>query len=915
MAAVQNIVSVRNVAHHYKGVAAIDNLSISFPSGKLAGLIGPDGAGKSTLLGLIAGARRLQTGEISVLGGSVSNSAHLGDMRKRVAYMPQGLGRNLYMELTVRENLEFFGRLFGLPREERAGRVAALLKATGLDPFPDRLAGKLSGGMKQKLGLCAALIHEPELLILDEPTTGVDPLARKQFWDLINEIRSRRKNLDVIVATAYMPEAEQFDWLMAMEAGQVLSCGAPEALMEKTGVQNLEEAFVALRPTPNPERRAQNSQYSSIMADESDISISARGLTRRFGDFTAVDAVDFEIRKGEIFGFVGSNGCGKTTTMKMLTGLLEPSDGEARLFGEPVDARDINMRRRIGYMSQSFSLYGELTVRQNLDLHARLYDLAPENQIERVENLIEWLGLAKYDVKIARDLPLGVRQRLSLAVAVIHEPEVLILDEPTSGVDPAARDRFWDFLVELSRDKGVTIFISTHYVNEAERCDRVALMHAGRVLATDTPAALAKSEDVETLEDAFVSVLTRADGGRSDEVRQNAEGLGQGAASVAARRNLSRRFSLSRIFAYTLREALELRRDPIRLTFAMLGTAILMIIFGYGITLDVEDIPFAVLDYDQTPGSREYLRSFSGSRYFLEKEPLADMAALDRSLKSSDISVAIIVPDGFGKDVKSGRSAEVSVWIDGAMPFRATTIRGYVEALHQYYLLDLITGGTASMNAALPVRIEPRFRYNQSFESINAMVPAVVALLLLFIPAMLTAVGVVREKELGSITNFYVTPVTRFEFLLGKQLPYVTLGVINFFFLVIMSVFLFGVPVKGSFITLLLGSLLYVGAATAFGLFVSTFTKTQVAALFGSALLTMIPAMMFSGLIHPVTSLEGSARVIGQGFPMTYFLKVSHGVFMKDLGFMELRAHLAALAVFVPALVGLSAMLLSKQSR
>lgn len=915
MAADATIISARNVTHRYRGVVAIDNLSVSIPSGKLAGLIGPDGAGKSTLLGLIAGARRIQTGEISVLGGSTANAAHLADMRKRVAYMPQGLGRNLYMELTVRENLEFFGRLFGLPKKERADRIAALLRATGLDPFPDRAAGKLSGGMKQKLGLCAALIHDPELLILDEPTTGVDPLARNQFWDLINEIRSRRKNLNVIVATAYMPEAERFDWLMAMEAGQVLACGAPETLMEKTGVESLEEAFVALRPTPNPERPAQRHESSSSATDGGEISISAHGLTRRFDDFTAVDSVDFEIRKGEIFGFVGSNGCGKTTTMKMLTGLLDPSEGEARLFDEPVDARDIGMRRRIGYMSQSFSLYGELTVRQNLDLHARLYDLAPDRKAGRIDNLIEWLGLAKYDTKTARDLPLGVRQRLSLAVAVIHEPEVLILDEPTSGVDPAARDRFWDFLVELSRDKGVTIFISTHYLNEAERCDRVALMHAGRVLATDTPAALARAEGAATLDDAFVSVLMRAAGERTDEVRRNAEGLGRAAESAAARRNLSRRFSPSRIVAYAHREALELRRDPIRLTFAVLGTAILMVIFGYGITLDVEDIPYAVLDYDQTPGSREYLRSFSGSRYFLEKEPIADMAALDRRLKSNDISVAIIVPDGFGKDVKSGRPAEVSVWIDGAMPFRATTIRGYVEALHQYYLLDLISGGTAPTSAASPVRVEPRFRYNQSFESINAMAPAVIALLLLFIPAMLTAVGVVREKELGSITNFYVTPVTRVEFLLGKQLPYVALGILNFLFLTFMSVYLFNVPVKGSFLTLLLGSFLYVGGATAFGLFVSTFTRTQVAALFGSALLTMIPATMFSGLIHPVTSLEGAARAVGQGFPMTYFLKVSQGVFMKDLGFMELRAHLVALAIFIPVLIGLSAMLLSKQSR
>ena len=461
----------------------------------MVGFIGPDGVGKSSLLALISGARKIQAGRVDVLGGDMANTRHRRAVCPRIAYMPQGLGKNLYPTLSVYENVDFFGRLFGQSAAERAWRIRELLTSTGLAPFADRPAGKLSGGMKQKLGLCCALIHDPDLLILDEPTTGVDPLSRRQFWELIARIRRRHSHMSVLVATAYMEEAEGFDWLIAMDAGKVLATGSPHDLKKHTGARTLEQAFIALLPEAK-RRGHRRLVVPPRRSEDGVVAIEARGLTRRFGDFTAVDHVSFRIERGEIFGFLGSNGCGKTTTMKMLTGLLPASAGEARLFGQSVDAQALQTRKRVGFMSQAFSLYTELTVRQNLELHARLFHLPTARIPARVQEMLEHFGLCDVIHTLPESLPLGIRQRLSLAVAVIHEPEILILDEPTSGVDPVARDSFWELLIDLSRQQGVTIFISTHFMNEGARCDRISLMHAGKVLAQDAPAALLRARGV-----------------------------------------------------------------------------------------------------------------------------------------------------------------------------------------------------------------------------------------------------------------------------------------------------------------------------------------------------------------------------------------------------------------------------------
>jgi ribosome-dependent ATPase len=349
-------------------------------------------------------------------------------------------------------------------------------------------------------------------MILDEPTTGVDPLSRRQFWELVGDIRAARPGMSVLVATAYMEEAARFDWLVAMDEGQVLAAGTPRELLVRTGTETLEAAFIALLPDWKRSGYRPVEVRPRVAQQDGEVAIEARGLTKRFGDFIAVDHVSFSIRRGEIFGFLGSNGCGKTTTMKMLTGLLPASEGEAWLFGKKVNAWDIESRRRVGYMTQSFSLYSELTVRQNLVLHAKLFQVPGHILAARVAEMAERFDLANIMDQLPNGLPLGQRQRLSLAVAMIHKPEMLILDEPTSGVDPVARDVFWQMLIDLARDDEVTIFVSTHFMNEAERCDRISFMHDGRVLVSDTPAALIEQRGVDTLEEAFIAYLEEAEG-------------------------------------------------------------------------------------------------------------------------------------------------------------------------------------------------------------------------------------------------------------------------------------------------------------------------------------------------------------------------------------------------------------------
>ena len=907
------VAEIENVSLKYGKTAALNQVSLKLPAGCMIGLIGPDGVGKSSLLALLSGAKIVQQGKLTVLGGDIADKHHRIQVCPYIAYMPQGLGKNLYKTLSVEENLQFVARLFGHDAVERRKRIDELTQSTGLSGFLDRPAGKLSGGMKQKLSLCCSLIHDPDFLILDEPTTGVDPLARAQFWELINRIRKVRPHMSVIVATAYMDEAQGFDWLAMMDDGRILKTGTPQQLLSETQSASLEDAFIKLLPEEKkvgyePVVIPPLANYGSDT-----YALEAKDLTVQFGDFTAVDHVNFQIKRGEIFGFLGSNGCGKSTTMKVLTGLLEASEGQAWLFGQPVEGNNIETRRRVGYMSQSFSLYSELTIVQNLVLHAKLFHVPQEKIEQRVKLMLERFELEDLKEKMPDDLPLGIRQRLSLAVALVHNPEILILDEPTSGVDPIARDNFWRYLINLSRNDGVTIFISTHFMNEALRCDRMSMMHAGRVLDSASPAQLIENRHAETLEEAFIGYLIDAGAGTKDKPNEIAQSI----AETDDHQELNakpKKFSFRRLFSFAWRESLELARDPIRATMALVGSLLLLLVMGYGITMDVEDLKFAVLDHDQTSLSQNYSMSIAGSRYFIERPALQSYDDIDQRMRSGDISLAIEIPPNFARDVARGEQVQVAAWIDGAMPQRAETVQGYVHGIHTYWLMQKALEQSGYKTSST-VNVETRYRYNPDIKSLPAMAPAVMPLLLLLIPAMLTALSVVREKELGSIVNLYVTPVTRTEFLIGKQFPYIVLAMLNYFLMCLVIVTLFDVPIKGSFFTLTLATFLFVIFATGMGLLASTITNSQIASMFLVMIGTLIPVMQFAGIVNPVSSLEGFGRWFGEIYPATHMVNISRGIFNKGLDFADLKQAIWIMALAVPVIMFAAIVLLKKQEQ
>ncbi|MFH0984420.1 MAG: ribosome-associated ATPase/putative transporter RbbA [Candidatus Omnitrophota bacterium] len=913
------VVSIQDVNHRYGKVLALDGISLNIPSGRMVGIIGPDGVGKSTLMALIAGSKKMQQGKVTVLDGDMADAAHRRDACPRIAYMPQGLGKNLYLELSVYDNVDFMAQLFGLSPAERPVRIKELLNATGLGPFADRPAGKLSGGMKQKVGLCGALVHEPDLLILDEPTTGVDPLSRRQFWTLIDDIRAGRPGMSVLISTAYMDEAQKWDWIVAMDAGKVLATGTPAELMKRTGTKDLEACFIGLLPE---EKRMGHTELAipQRAAEKSEIVIDAQGLTRLFGSFTAVDHVSLSIECGEIFGFLGSNGCGKSTTMKMLTGLLPPTEGTATLFGSSVEAGSNEVRKKLGYMTQAFSLYGELTVRQNLVLDALLYHIPAKKSEARIEELVEKFGLGPHLDSLAESLPMGLRQRLSLAVAVLHEPKILILDEPTSGVDPIARDSFWELLIDLSRKQKVTIFITTHFMNEGMRCDRISLMNAGKVLACDAPQKLIETRGAANLEDAFIgymedAVADAASGAKSkNKAQDSAPAAVQPAVSKASAPS-GLRLRLGRMLAYARNETMQILRDPVRLVFSFLGSALLMLVFGFGITTDIEHIRYASLDLDQSPESRAYLEQFAATpRYFTRTAPVRSADEGLRRLQADDVSVVLEIPPNFGRDFRRGEAPEVLAQVDAAMTFRGETVAQYVQAVNNTMLQNPASG----LHVGPPkdtATFEERYMYNPTFESVYSIVPSIPALLLVLIPAILMAVSIVREKELGSMINFYVTPTGKLEYLLGKQIPYVAIAMLNFFILAAMARFIFGVPVKGSFLFLTLTTLLYVTATTGIGMLISSFTTSQVAAVFVTAILTITPTIQFSGLLQPVSTLMGKARLVGMIWPTTYYMHSSVGAYTKGLSPGLMVQDIIFLACCIPVFWAVSMLGLRKQEK
>jgi ABC-2 type transport system ATP-binding protein len=567
-------------------LSALDGVSLETNHGTLTALVGPDGAGKTTLIRLITGLLTADGGELKVLGIDVAAAPQ--QVQERIGYMPQRFG--LYEDLSVQENLDLYADMHGISAAERRQRYPRLLEMTALGPFTTRLAGRLSGGMKQKLGLACTLVRAPELLVLDEPTVGVDPLSRRELWQIIHQLVDEQ-GLTVLLSTAYLDEAERCDHVIVLHEGKVLVQGPPEEVSEHaaglafmadppagrtarglqarllddpavvdavpeggrvrfvlraaTGGQGpsavrhgpligvaieavparFEDGFMVLlrqrvgdlgtgRPIARPSSRTSTPVNQRHQLLDHEVVVEVNDLVRRFGAFTAVDHVSFDVRRGEIFGLLGPNGAGKTTTFRMLCGLLAATSGNLRVAGVDVRQTRASARQRIGYVAQKFSLYGQLSVTENLEFFASAYGLRGKRKRDRIDWALEQFELATLSRLPSGQLPGGYKQRLAMAAALLHEPEILFLDEPTSGADPLARREFWRRITTLA-EQGVTVIVTTHFMEEAEYCDRIVILDAGKVLAAGTPAEVRRRARPEpgrqpTMESAFITIVEEA---------------------------------------------------------------------------------------------------------------------------------------------------------------------------------------------------------------------------------------------------------------------------------------------------------------------------------------------------------------------------------------------------------------------
>lgn len=480
---------------------AIDNLTLNIEQGKITGLIGPDGAGKTTLIRLVAGLLIPTKGEIKTMGFNPTTQRDL--INSKMGYMPQKFG--LYEDLSVIENLNLYADLKGINQKEKSELFDKLLTMTDLNNFRERLAGALSGGMKQKLGLACTLLDKPELLLLDEPSVGVDPISRRELMKMVRELASG--GMTVLWSTAYLDEAHSFDDCIVMDNGKIIYNGLPQDLSETT--EGFEEKVIELMGGFNPEP-SQLAEKFELREDNGEFVVEALDLAKKYGDFYAVKNNTFHIKKGEIFGLLGPNGAGKSTSFKMMCGLATPTKGTAKIMGQDILKNPSRARSYLGYMAQKFSLYGDLSVLQNLRFFAGVYGLGILKRKEKIDEIVNIFSFKKYLDVNASELPLGYKQRLSLACAVMHNPPVLFLDEPTSGVDPITRREFWHHIKALAQ-KGVTVLVTTHFMDEAEFCDRISLFYRGEAIATGSPTDLKNMVKAKTMEEAFVGLIERSE--------------------------------------------------------------------------------------------------------------------------------------------------------------------------------------------------------------------------------------------------------------------------------------------------------------------------------------------------------------------------------------------------------------------
>ncbi len=931
-------------------VTALDGVSLEARRGTLTALVGPDASGKTTLIRLAAGLMTADAGELKVAGIDVA--ADPQQVQDSIGYMPQRFG--LYEDLTVRENMNLYADLHGVTAAERAERYPRLFEMTALGPFTERLAGRLSGGMKQKLGLACTLVRLPELLLLDEPTVGVDPLSRRELWDIILHL-VREQGLTVLLSTSYLDEAERCGHVVVLHQGKVLAQGPPSDvsklaegrtfLLEPPAGQKARELqarlladpavvdavpeggrvrlvtkdngeqFPSLRPSPVSPRfedgfmilLRQRTDSPSLPPEQGtptptpqpptnnpppttpETVVQVHDLVRQFGSFTAVDHVSFEVRRGEIFGLLGPNGAGKTTTFRMLCGLLPATSGTLRVAGVDLREARAEARQRIGYVAQKFSLYGQLSVAQNLDFFGSAYGLQGRCRDERVAWALREFELAPLASLAAGQLPGGYKQRLAMAAALLHEPEILFLDEPTSGADPLARREFWQRITLLA-ERGVTVIVTTHFMEEAEYCDRIVIQDAGRVLTQGTPAEVRGHSP--TMEEAFVAIVEKArsegktsekdEGGRlKDEKKAAAADSSIPPSSLilqpsSARFHPSPMAKVRRIWALVRKETLQIVRDPSSIAIGIVLPVILILLFGYGLSLDVMNIPIAVVLEDPSPDAAELAAGFQLSPYF-DARLITSFRQAEELLLAEKVDGIVRLRPDFARQLALG-NGEVQILVHGTDANYARLIQAYAQGAVAQWAARQTSEGKAVIGG--PVGVRDRLWFNEANESRYFLVPGLIVLIMTLIGALLTALVMAREWERGTLEALFVSPVRIDEILLGKTIPYFALGMIGLGLCLLSAKFLFHVPFRGSVGVLVGVSMLYLLVALGIGLLISSALKSQFVASQVTLLVTFLPAVMLSGFLFDLRSMPAAVRAITYVLPARYYVALLQTVFL-----------------------------------
>ena len=947
-------VRLSGVVKGFSGREALAGISADILPGQLTGLVGPDGAGKTTLLRLIAGLLRPDQGSITLMGRDTVREQ--GEIAHLTGYMPQRFG--LYEDLSVRENLRLYADLRALPTNCRAETFERLLEFTRLAPFTNRLAGKLSGGMKQKLGLACALMAHPEVLLLDEPGVGVDPVSRQDLWRMVGELTG--EGMAVVWSTAYLEEAEQCASVLLLNEGQLAFQGPPGALTQRLqgrsfrlacpsgdkrqrlgqlldqrtvsdgviqghalrlvlrhdapletanalaaiagGVlepvaPRFEDAFIDLLGG-GPGGTSALAERMLPVSAEAPLAVSCQQLTRRFGDFTAADAVSFDVRPGEIFGLLGPNGAGKSTTFKMLCGLLKPTSGTAHVVGLDLAVAGSAAKSRIGYMAQKFSLYGLLSVRQNLEFSAGVYGLSGEIRQQRIDEMIATFDLGRFLDCAPGDLSLGHRQRLALACAVMHRPAVLFLDEPTSGVDPITRREFWTHINGMV-SKGMTVMVTTHFMDEAEYCDRVALMFDARLIALDSPDALKASvtqpdEREVTMEEAFIRLI---DKGRGKAVLPPPPLIGReenkGGVAPTRLKALTPPSRQSRLLAIVRKESRQALRDPSTLLVAFVLPVLMLFLFAYAVSLDTRQVPIGVVLESDSEPAQSLAAAFAGSRYF-SVTPVRDRREVEAALIAGHLRACVVIPQDFSRRLERGQpDGLVQLITDGTQPNTASFAANYTQGVIKHWQAD--RQGT---DVSPSVELQPRFWFNPEIESRRALVPGALAIVMTMIGTLLTAMVVAREWERGTMEGLFSTPASIPEILIGKLLPYFVLGLTATAIGAALAVGVFGVPLRGSLFALMLLASVFLIPALGQGLLISVLAKNQFVAAQIALISGFLPALLLSGFLFEISSMPLPIRLLTHVVPARHFNAGLQTVFLVgDVWPLILPALAALLAI------------------